>query len=321
MDYYELYRQRALMNGDSESNHRVINMTDNIERSFANDPSYRKAKINFTDKEVDVRFSENKASLFLKYFLFRPRDYEIAKDGTYLTIDEGTFILSESVMNSIYKKSEAYYCNQVLKAKGLKDMYCFADNTTYGVKGLKDNDYFKESDKKLKIIVQANNTTLKYYEGQRFLFGSQSAFTTSNDVKNEWVCYTITSKDFTVLKNQYVLELTKGVIEPSKDDLINGVAYNDLAVTDEGKENKPDVEDTKPEIIVKQSKIKASERLKVTINPKNAVLESASDRIKITHIKDNEYEMLGIKGKVMEYVDINLKENDKILLTKKILVY
>ncbi|MGL4569427.1 MAG: hypothetical protein ACRCVJ_00005, partial [Clostridium sp.] len=139
MDYFDLYKSRAVFVGTNESENRVINMCDSIERDFKNDNAYRKAIINFDDTNtIDCRFSEDENNLFLKYFLFVPSDNNKVIEGMYLTTKEGVFLLSEVNMDDIYKTGEAYICNQVLKIKGVKDILCFADNTSYGVKGSKD---------------------------------------------------------------------------------------------------------------------------------------------------------------------------------------
>ncbi|MEG1309394.1 MAG: hypothetical protein RSA91_01055 [Bacilli bacterium] len=317
MNYFNLYKKRGDLIGLSCSENRVINMIDRIEEDFENDESFRKASVNFNTEDcIDTRFSEDKANLFLKYFLFKPNDNKRVKEGMYLTIKEGIFLLSEINMNGTYRKGEAYICNQILRTKGLKDIPCYADNTTYGVKGLTDNNYFKESDKKLKIKVQANNVTLKYYEGQRFLFGSSSDFTTSSDVKNEWVCYMITSKDFTVLKNQYVLELTKTTIEPGKDDVINGIAYNEANTISGNIEEKKDIE---YKIISKVKKVKVGTKIDISILPCTAELRSNNDRVKLSKIKSGEYKCEGINA--TGYSTLNLVENNKILTSINILVY
>lgn len=332
MNYFELYKNRFKDLGNSTSENRVINMTNNIESLFKDDGSYREAIINFnSNNKIDCRFSESPSNLFEKYFLFKPSDFNNVEDGMYLEIDEGVFLLSELNLDKIYRKGKAFVCNSILKAKGLKDMPCYADNTTYGVKGLQDNDYFKESDKRLKIKVQANDTTVNYYEGQRFLFGSNSSFTDSNKTKNEFVCYKVTSKDFTVLKNQYVLELTKDQLQPSLDDLENGIAYNEKVIEAPKEENVDIInkgniiednitEDSnvEPNIILSSDKCKVGENMIISITPMNA--ELITDEFgKLELIGRGRYKFTGIKSG--DYATLQLVKGDKILKEDYILIY
>lgn len=321
MNYFDFYRTKLENIGVSVSENRVINMKNKIELNFKEDGSYRSAIINFDESnKIDCRFSEDKADLFKKYFLFKPSDINSVIEGMYLKIKEGLFLLSEINMSDIYKKGEAYTCNSVLKAKGLPDMPCFADNTTYGVKGLKDNDYFKESDKKLKIKVQANNVTLKYFEGQRFLFGSHSNFTSEEEIKNEWVCYKVNSKDFTVLKNQYVLELTKDVLQPSLDDLINGIAFNKELNTDvdNSKNNEKPDDEVEPDIILNTNKCKVGQVIDISITPDNATLQT-DDYGKLRFINPGKYSFTGVKSG--DHATLQLIKENKVLKEEYILIY
>lgn len=329
MDYFDLYKARVSKLGADTSDNRIMNMKEKIDYNFKNDGSYRLAIVNFDENNtLDCRFSEDNHDLFKKYFLFKPEDTHKVKEGLYLKIDEGLFLLSEINMSTIEKKGEAYICNNVLRAKGLPDVPCFANNTTYGVKGLKDNNYFKESDKRLRIKIQANNITLKYYEGQRFLFNSNSDFTSEEEIRNEWVCYKVTSKDFTVLKNQYVLELTKDTIKPSLDDLVNGIAFNeklknnsekDEVLADKSKDTDNQEEETnvEPDIFTVE-KCKVGEKIKIKINPEDAELKT-DEYGKLILINKGEYEFIGVLAG--DYATLQLIKNEKILKEKYILIY
>lgn len=330
MDYFDLYKARCEFIGTSTSENRVINMKDNIERDFQNDATYRKAYINFDENNtIDCRYSEDEADLFKKYFLFKPSDSDRVINGMYITTKKGTFLISETNMSDIYKKAEAYICNVNLRVKGLPDMPCFADNTTYGVKGLKDIYYYKESDKKLKIKVQANNITLKYFEGQRFLFGSNSEFITDMDVKNEWVCYNITSKDFIVLDNQYVLELTKTALMPGKDDFINGIAWNEensvLNSLEKEETNKEEVieksQTVEPNMDLKVTKLKGGESLEIKAEPNNAELKVIGTSVKLEKMKEGLYKITANVVKKPEVIKVLLMLNDKEVIKKGILIY
>lgn len=331
MDYFDLYKARCEFVGTSTSENRVINMVDSIERDFINDATYRKAYVNFDKNNIiDCRYSEDDADLFKKYFLFKPSDSKRVLNGIYITTEEGTFLISETNTSNIYKKAEAYICNVNLRVKGLPDMPCFADNTTYGVKGLKDNDYYKESDKKLKIKVQANNVTLKYFEGQRFLFGSNSDFITDMDVKNEWVCYNITSKDFIVLDNQYVLELTKTALMPGKDDFINGIAWNETNdvqndnkdnYREENQETSDKSQNIEPSMDLKVTKLKGGSNLEIKVEPNNAELKIEGECAKLEKTKDGLYKLTANVVKNPEVVKVTLILDDKEITKKGILIY
>lgn len=327
MNYFELYKNRFKDLGNSISDNRAINMKNNIELLFKDDISYRKAIINFdNNNKIDCRFSESSANLFEKYFLFRPSDCKKIIEGMYLEIDEGTFLLSELNLNDIYKKGKAFVCNSVLKASNLEDMPCYADNTTYGVKGLQDNGYFEESDKRLKIKVQANDVTANYYEGQRFLFESNSDFVKNKEkTKNEFVCYKVTSKDFTVLKNQYVLELTKDQLQPTLDDFENGIAYNEKIVNKPKNDNNkkddeeiPNNDKAEPKIISDSDKCKVGESITISIEPKDAIL-TTDELGKLELIGEGVYKFTGVQSG--DYATLQITKNKQVLKEDYILIY
>ena len=144
--------------------------------------------------------------------------------GNYVEYKSSTYMIVTKVdEESFYQKCKIRECNQTLNCKGQsKPIPCVVDNTVHGT-GVKDNGYFIEYDSRLKILVQKNRETDRYYIGMRFIF-------------NNRFCYKITKIDNITSNEIYMIELVLSSLSPL-DDLENNIAYNEKLEDNKPPEN------------------------------------------------------------------------------------
>lgn len=309
MRYLDTYRRKMKLQGGSVVASNVKSTEDYVNMEFKNDPSYREAILNLnSNNKVDIRIIEDKADLFRKYFLFRP-NYQILK-GSYIYVDGSYFIIENCFLKELYPKAEALICNIEVMVKGQsRPMPAYGNNTTYGTKGLKDNGYFKEYDAKLKMMVQANDETKRYFEGMRLLIKVRSNHITND---KEFVAYKITKKDFAVLDGIYILETELTPLTPL-DDLKNGIAYNEKF------ENEKPSEDHE---ILGVDKIRVGNTEEYKINPENLNITYELDEDIHAEIVEQSNGICKIKGlKSNGIVTLSAKLGQDVVSTKDIIIY
>lgn len=144
--------------------------------------------------------------------------------GNYVEYKRSTYMIVTKVdEESFYQKCKIRECNQTLNCKGQsKPIPCVVDNTVHGT-GVKDNGYFVEYDSRLKILIQKNKETDRYYIGMRFIF-------------NNRFCYKITKVDNITSNEIYMIELVLSSLSPL-DDLENNIAYNEKLEDNKPPEN------------------------------------------------------------------------------------
>ncbi|MBM7835738.1 hypothetical protein [Clostridium sardiniense] len=233
------------------------------------------------------------------------------KRGDYIEYkdngEEVVYIVLSRVDNhKVYLKTKIRYCNQTLMCEGQPyPIPCVADNTTYGTKGVKDNNYFEERDARLKIWVQKNQWTDRYKENMRFVF-------------NHRTCYEITKIDDTVLDGIYVMECILDSIT-SLDNLKDNIAYNkNLLKSVDDNAERPSDDTTEPNIILNTDKCKVGEIIDISITPINATLQT-DDYGKLTLISPGKYSFAGVKSG--DYATLQLVKEDKLLKEEYILIY
>lgn len=228
------------------------------------------------------------------------------KRGDYLEFDNeyynnGIFMVYSGMDNHKFnKQAKIRECNQTLNCKGQsKPIPCIVDNTAYGVKGEKDNGYFLEFDARLKILVQKNKETDRYYEGMRFIF-------------NNKVAYKVTKVDDVVLNGIYILETTLTPLSPL-DDLKNNIAYNERF------DNEKPVESYQ---ILGFNKIRVGQIEEYKIEPENLnVIYELDDDIHAQIFKQDNgtCKIKGLKSNGI--VTLSAKIGQNIVSTKDIIVY
>lgn len=224
--------------------------------------------------------------------------------------NETYFVMTK--VENIKNYSQAYirYCNRSFKIHENGDgVPVILDNTTYGVKGIKDGAYYKELDDKMKGWIQANDLTKDIYEGMRILLKNKSEFI-SNDI-NEWVSYKIMKKDFVVLANQYIMELEMCALSPL-DDLENGIAYNDKFE----EESIDEMEKIYGDDTLRINQIKKYEVCK--INDFNIKFELSNSKAKILNSTSKICEIQGVSSGI---TTLNAKLNDRIIACINIMIY
>lgn len=309
MSYLDTYKRKMKFQGGSAVNANVKDTKVYIDMEFKNDPSYKLAMIDFDkSNKVDSRFMESKSNTFKKYFLFRP-DY-IIKDGSYITTEQGTFIIESHTMKDLYPKAEALYCNFKIITKIQSDfIYAHANDTAYGTKGIQDNGYFKEQDSRLRIWIKANDITKNYYEGMRFLVRNESIHISEKD---EFMAYEVTKKSFSVTSGLYILETIVVPLSPL-DDLKNGIAYNEKF------ENERPVESYE---ILGLDKIRVGQIGEYKVEPENLNVIYELDYDIYAQIFEQYNGICKIKGlKNKGIVTLSAKLGQDIISTKDIIVY
>lgn len=215
MSYLNTYKKRIMLNGSTELETITNDSKDFINSEFKNDPSYKLAilkKNDFEEHEVDIRVVNVDNSTSKKRIYLRP-DFKVDK-GDYIVYDSKTVLVEEIEENLLSPYAKVTICNQTLNCKGqLNPIPCVADNTAYGVRGVQDNGYFIEGDSRLKVLIQKNKETDRYYEGMRFIF-------------NNKISYKITKIENIISYEIYTIEMEWTPISPL-DDLENNIAHNE----------------------------------------------------------------------------------------------
>lgn len=309
--YIDVYKKK-IKNSGSNMAESISNSTIYLNnKMFKEDISYREAYLNLDKKQkIDTRFRESKSDQFTKYFLTRPN--EKITPGSYVTTKDGTFLVVEFSMDNIFPKVGTLTCNQIFNIT--KDSYLpvHLNNTTYGVKGSKDNDIFKEFDAKMKGYIQANDMSVKIYEGMRILIPNLSKhFIYDIDKKHMWVAYQVLKRDPSVIEGVYVLEMQLVPLSPL-DDLENGIAYNDKFE----EESIDEMEKIYGDDSLRINQIKKYEIDK--INNPNIKFELSNNKAKILNSTSKICEIQGISNGI---TTLNAKINDRVIACINIMIY
>ncbi|MGL4450752.1 MAG: hypothetical protein ACRCX8_18965 [Sarcina sp.] len=200
--------------------------------------------------------------------------------------NEDYLLMSKTEKINDFEQGYMTYCNQKIKINGT-EIPCVMDNTTYGVKGLKDNGYFQELDAKMKCFVQANNYSTKLQEGIRLLVKNKSEhFNEEIETDKRWSAYQIIKFDHAVREGLYVMEMQLVPLSPL-DDLVNGIAYN---------------EDLKKENNVSSGEIYGEDAIYIGKSSEyeysfkqNVQFEVSNDRVMIENINENICIIKGLK--------------------------
>lgn len=213
-------------------------------------------------------------------------DLDVSIDrGNYVEHKNSTYMIVTKVdEESFYQKCKIRECNQTLNCKGqLSPIPCVVDNTVHGT-GVKDNGHFIEYDSRLKILVQKNKETDRYYVGMRFIFNNKFS-------------YEITKLDNITSNEIYMMELILSPLSPL-DDLENNIAHNEK------------LEDNSPESyeIIGVDKIKAGQTETYRIKPSRLdivyeiddtsyaiITEQKNGECKVKALKSNEIITLSAK--------------------------
>lgn len=249
MNHLDRYKKRLLKDDNAVILQRRIEETnDSINLNFTTNSGYRRAmlkeNIDEEAREIDV-FVNSKTDGLQKDINFRPNT--IVKVGSYVTYNDmagrqKTYIIREIECDDNTPTALGFLCNRELNFKNYdKAIPCYTNSTTYGSKGVSDQEKFYELDSKTKIYIQRNRITETMKVGMRIMFG------------NKYV-YKITEFDDLVFPGMYTIVAQRDEIN-SMDDLENNIAWNsnDIVAEDKPSDGQSNIE------IVGTNKVKLGE--------------------------------------------------------------
>lgn len=284
MSYLKLYRKKLNRDGNNIREKRLNDSKNTLSRNFATMNGYRECTLlehmNFTtETRESVPFEivvKSETDELKKTFLLRPNT--TVSNGSYISFEGRTYIIKETNIDPILPTSSAYLCNREIKLHKDDDpIPCYTNSTTYGSKGILDQEKFYELDSKTKIFIQRNEVTEDMYIGQRVMFGSRYV-------------YKITEMDDLVYPQMFICVAQRDENVPM-DDFENNVAWNSYE-----KPTPPNTEDDDTIVeITGVSKIKLGETF--TYESNLDVEWSVDDPTiaTIPHFTNNTVELMGIK--------------------------
>lgn len=216
MSYFDVWKKT--INAENSNQAMVNNGKSLIDRTFKDDPSYKAAtlwKLDLTKEPIDVRLKNIDRTTKERYFIFRP-DTKIDV-GSIVEYDNYKYVLMEVEENLLSPRAKGLNCNQTLNWKGLKEpIPCYADNSSYGVKGVIETNYMNLYDGKILFYTQLNEDTRKIRQDMRFLF---------NNDKNS--VYEVVDINTVVTGNVLRIVMNKSEFIEGRDDVENNIAYNE----------------------------------------------------------------------------------------------
>lgn len=303
MSYLEIYKKR--MSGTKTQAHDKRHETAKhiANRNFTLTEGYFPATLKERESEaveIDVAVRSGTSEL-QKYIFFRP-DTRV-KTGSYISYNDKTYIVREVNIDVNTPKGDCYYCNQAISFKGLdEDIPCYSNSTTYGSKGILDQNKFYELDSKTKVYIQRNKHTETLRIGQRIMFA------------NEYV-YKITEIDDLVFKGMYTIVCQRDEILPM-DDFENNIAYNEFQTeVDKPETPSPDNVD-----ITGETKIKIGNEYTYTLTQAVEGCQWLIDDESIATIVSASDDSVTIAGAVTGWITLSATQGDIVLAEMDILV-
>lgn len=217
MSYLNILRK---LNGYSNPTEAILqNGKDYENRVFADDPSYRKAKIqknNLLEETIDIRIKNVSVTTEEKKFILRPST--VVDVGSYIGFDDKVYLVLEYEDNSTSPVVKVERCKSSLKWKDeagyIHGYPCLLSKDSYGSKSLANNEILTFGDSKGKIFVQDNEFTRKIKTNWRFIMnGSETDIYKVIDISRA----TATGLIEIVAQKD---------IEKAEDDIENSIAFN-----------------------------------------------------------------------------------------------
>lgn len=227
MRYIDVWKKKVLSQGTNVSESRLNTSKELFTREFKNDPSYRRAilqRLDLTEEEIDIRIKNIDKTVNEKRIYVKPNTrIEI---GSLISYEDKTFIVSEFEENLISPMCKVELCGHKINIPNT-DIFlpCLIEGESYGVKIFQsNNDFFSDTDTKVKVTVQDNDFTRKVYQSYRFMIGN-----------SKHGIYKV--GDITVYnKGVIVFICKKDAYLEGLDDLDNNKCFNDKVPSDNPKE-------------------------------------------------------------------------------------
>lgn len=218
MGYFDLYKKKLQLNGGNITSSILADSKELVIRKFKDDPSYREGKLHSLNQEISdipIRLINISKSVNEKKFKLLPDT--IIHEGDYISYDtDKIFLITEFEDNDISPMVKGIRCNQTLNLQGWdKPIPCWGTNTSYGVKGEVDNNYFTTTDGKIQFKVQKNKFTDIIDKGFRFIFNHDKRYV-----------YSVVEVENVLISNIYTITMKDTEYDSVNDDLINNIAYN-----------------------------------------------------------------------------------------------
>ena len=236
-----------------------------------------------------------------------------------------TDILRDYLITSGIEKKNGYdeavflECNQTLNLKGWSNpIPCWGTNTSYGVKGKIENNYFALTDGKIQFKIQKNKFTDMIDKGIRFIFNNSKK-----------LVYEVVEVENVLNSNIYTITVEKDEYDSANDDLKNNIAYNpSLEVEEPDNPNPPpsysyNVVADNGDLSLKKYNANTFRIIDNYGNPVSTVWEITinyngipEDAIQKKEVGSNYIKLLNTKGYFENPLIINFKRNQNLLTAK-----
>lgn len=224
-----------------------------------------------------------------------------------------------------HKRAKIVGCNQMLRSKEFPyPQPCYANDSSYGQKGLKSVTYFYTIDGQVLLYIQDNIYTRNIPIGYRFIFDG-----IENSRNPE--AYQVTKNEIITTKQLRRISIKKDNVNPN-DDLINSIAYNELKIFDDNTIDEPIKEDFEYRIVSdnNKDKLKLNQEDTYYLVDKNGNLVNANietnynfgfDRAVEIKVQDHKLTVKNIYGDVNDLFEIAFEYNDEKYFKEIELVY
>ena len=136
--------------------------------------------------------------------------------GDYIYFEDKIWIILTDIDNhNSHKRCKIVKCNRVINLPDCPEQYAYADDSSYGQKGIVNSTLMTYADGQVKLLTQNNEYTKSIPLGYRLIFG--------ND-KN--MVYEVTKNDIMTTEASRRIMLKKTDFD-LRDDLKNNIAYNE----------------------------------------------------------------------------------------------
>ena len=224
-----------------------------------------------------------------------------------------------------HKRAKIVGCNQMLRSKEFPyPQPCYANDSSYGQKGLKSVTYFYTIDGQVLLYIQDNIYTRNIPIGYRFIFDG-----IENSRNPE--AYQVTKNEIITTKQLRRISIKKDNVNPN-DDLINSIAYNELKIFDDNTIDEPIKEDFEYRIVSdnNKDKLKLNQEDTYYLVDKNGNLVNANietnynfgfDRAVEIKVQDHKLTVKNIYGDVNDLFEIAFEYNGEKYFKEIELVY